>query len=277
MPIERRYLLQCSECLSEMIWPLPTEQELSRYCSSSTSYDEISRREADRYINGETGWANVALDHGQKLAERGVQRNCCWVKIGCSYGFQAIEMRKLGYNAWGVEYSKQAVEFINRCGGQGFCGALEDHERPFQHIDVCKTQSVFEHMRDPYEAMRQIYKLLVPGALVFFQVPNWASLSARLDQSKWKWLAVPDHLHYFKAEPFTNFMKSVGYIIEDIFHTDNIDDVHDIFRILDVQEQDRTIESERVVRKLLSMGGLGDQFLVVGTKPKSGDLLTAKS
>ena len=275
-PIEKRYMVQCTKCLSEMIWPLPSEAELADYYSTPTEYNMRSRQEAARYLNNETNWHNVAAEHGQKLAERGIFRNCRWVEIGCSYGFQAIEMRKQGYDAWGVEYSQEAVDFINANGGKAYCGSIFDPEFPVQHIDYCFTQSAFEHMRDPYRVARRIMDLLVPGGLLCVQIPNWGSLSARINQKRWHWLAPPDHLHYFRPEVFSAFLTSIGFITEEITVTGYPEEVDQIYDMLGIAETSRTPETRDVISRMLTEGWLGNQFRITARKPETGDMAAAR-
>jgi SAM-dependent methyltransferase len=274
--VERRYVVQCSNCLSEMIWPLPSDAELAAYYSSRTSYNDRGKQAAEQYRRGAPGWATMAADHGQRLAERGVPRNCCWVEIGCSYGFLAIEMRKLGYNAWGVEYSQEAVDFINTQGGRGYCGGIDDAGFPLQHIDYCFSQSTLEHMRDPYRVVRRVYDLLVPGGLFTIRIPNWGSLAARLNQRQWKWFAPLDHIHYFRPETFVSVVRSMGYVIDDIEATGRNEEVGEILDLCEVDAAVRTPEVASVVQTILGKSFLADQFCVTARKPASGDLASAQ-
>ena len=259
-----------------MIWPLPSEDDLAAYYSSQTSYNDRGKAEADRYTRGLTGWSAVAAEHGQRLAERGIARNCRWVEFGCSYGFLPIEMRKLGYDAWGVEYSREAADFINAQGGQGYCGAIGDAQFPLQHMDYCLSQSTLEHMRDPYRFLRRIYDLLVPGGYISMRVPNWGCLAARLNQRQWKWFAPVDHIHYFRAEVMAPVVRSMGYVVEDIEVTGRAEEVTEILDLCQVDSGMRTPQVASVIQTVLKRGGLGDQFTITARKPLSGDLASVQ-
>lgn len=92
--------------------------------------------------------------------------------VGCSLGYSLEAAAQLGLNADGVDVSKHAVEECLRRGLTAWVGTLD--QLPFEDASfaVAVLKHVFEHTPTPRLALRELHRVLVPGAAVFFAVPN---------------------------------------------------------------------------------------------------------
>ena len=92
-------------------------------------------------------------------------------------------------------------------------------------VDVLTMVHVLEHLADFSQTLAGIRDLLQPDGVFYVEVPNAASLRARLSESflkPWftansqRYLAFPIHLYYFSPRSLTHFLKRHGFEIAEL-------------------------------------------------------------
>ena len=76
-----------------------------------------------------------------------------------------------------------------------FSELLSNHEGK---IDVITLHFVLEHLSNPQDIFQQLFRLLKPGGMLFFIIPNIDSIEARLFGRKWHALDPPRHLNFLE-------------------------------------------------------------------------------
>ena len=256
-------MVGCCECDAEMFWPIPSEAELTAYYTRDTSYDVRSRGVAESYLQDPSGWRNHAINFATNRAGLGLVPGACYLDVGCSYGFQAIELNKLGFETLAVEYSADAVAFINAHGGRGYCGSVLDEQLPVRHVDYCYSSNALEHMGNPYDVLKRIRELLRPGGTLELDLPHWGSLVASIPGRRWKWLVPRDHIHYFRAKTLPKILESMGFKIVAVTTTADPQEIIEVFEAFDVAQDLRTVEATRTIAAILKNGRLGHQLNIV--------------
>jgi ubiquinone/menaquinone biosynthesis C-methylase UbiE len=115
-----------------------------------------------------------------------------------------------GWDAWGVEPSRWAVERARDRDLQMVQGTLETADLPESHFDVVTMWDVIEHLTDPREALRQAHRLLKPGGLLVVHTIDIESLFARLMGPRWPWL-MEMHIYYFSRRTLREMLKKCGF------------------------------------------------------------------
>lgn len=119
-------------------------------------------------------WGVGRRDAILRLLEReGVNASARVLDIGCSGGPLLSDLRERGFGALtGIDVSARAIE---RCQGRGFvntqtmdAGRLEFADQSF---DVLVASDVLEHLQDDLAALKDWYRVLSPGGLLFAFVP----------------------------------------------------------------------------------------------------------
>jgi SAM-dependent methyltransferase len=114
----------------------------------------------------------VAKSRRQILDALDVAREGALLDVGCSLGYTLEAAKSLGLDACGVDVSSHAVAECVRRGFDARLGGLDD--LPFEDASfaVAVLKHVFEHTPTPRRTLAELRRVLVPGAAVFFAVPN---------------------------------------------------------------------------------------------------------
>jgi SAM-dependent methyltransferase len=115
-----------------------------------------------------------------------------------------------GWDAWGVEPSRWAVERARSRGLQVVQGTLETANLPAGHFDVLTMWDVIEHLTDPREALSQAHRLLAPDGLLVVHTIDIESLFARLMGASWPWL-MEMHIYYFSRRTLRAMLERCGF------------------------------------------------------------------
>jgi 2-polyprenyl-3-methyl-5-hydroxy-6-metoxy-1,4-benzoquinol methylase len=131
--------------------------------------------------------------------------------VGCGTGVFLAEAQRTGHwGLMGVEPS-QAAEYVRKTlnipiHNQRFAEA----DLPEGSFDVITMWNVLEHLDHPVEDLRLAVRLLRPGGLLVFSVPNIESLEARLFGPYWLGWDLPRHLYLFPQKRLRTIQEAIG-------------------------------------------------------------------
>jgi len=143
--------------------------------------------------------------------------------VGCYTGVFVEIAARHGWNAWGLEPSRWAVEQAQARGLHVVQGTLDTAELPEAHFDVVTMWDVIEHLADPLGALARVRRLLQspepaegrPGGGVVVHTIDIESLFARVMGARWPWL-MEMHLYYFSRRTLRAMLEKCGFqIISD--------------------------------------------------------------
>jgi len=80
--------------------------------------------------------------------------------------------------------------------------------KPF---DGAVTIDVVEHLTAPWEQLRMIKGLLVPGGWLYLSTPNAWSLNARINRENWREALNPSHLLLFAPPAMDRLLRKAGF------------------------------------------------------------------
>lgn len=255
-------LIKCARCLAEMIWPLPTSNELNAIYSAHNAFTAIGETDVSRYERDPSGKANHAKYVQGVLSKYALKSDATVLEVGCMHGLVILELAKLGYKCFGVDPSPEGIQYLNDHGGTGYQGTMVDKDMPFKHADAVIAFHSFEHMPDPYATLRRIEGLLPVGGILHFAVPNWAGLAAQRERERWKWYAPPFHLHYFTQESLIKILVRMRFKVlsfSSIAGDEEIDQMLANDRLTDEAER-------RGAKKFLNQMVLGEQLVVTAVR-----------
>lgn len=134
------------------------------------------------------------------------------MEIGAYCGLFLEVAKQAGWQCSGVEPSHWAVQIAAKKDGiTVHKGTLSENLAALgSGFDAVVAWDVLEHVREPFELLREVNKLLRPGGVVCFStldIDNWfASLLGR----HWPWI-MEMHLYYFSETLLRRWLDDAGY------------------------------------------------------------------
>jgi SAM-dependent methyltransferase len=197
-------VVRCLECGHGSLAWLPEERAVDEAYAEAA--DPVSLRE-------EAGQVETAR-RGLRRVER-VVRPATLADVGCWTGSFLVAARERGWETWGVDPSRWAVERGRKKGLRVWEGDLYDQDlanRSYRTVAMC---DVLEHLADPAAAIQTLSKLVEPGGVLYLTLPDAGSLIPRLLGRRW-WSVLPMHLQYFTRGSIRRLIQDAGFSIWSI-------------------------------------------------------------
>ena len=181
-------IARCRTCGTSQTIPRPPQESLGKYYPPvyypiggfSPSYDRRRIRPFQR----------DKVDIVRRFRTSGAL-----LDAGCGAGFFVREASEAGFDARGVEFSPDAVEFGRKYSGVRITeGEILHADFPERSFDIVTLWQVMEHLPNPVEILAGIRKLMKPGGILIVAVPNFDSLQAKVFRGRWYHREVPRHL-----------------------------------------------------------------------------------
>lgn len=131
--------------------------------------------------------------------------------IGCGNGQFLKNALELGWEAWGIDQDPLAVETAKKTGARVIQGGLPDTGLPSSYFDVVTLSHVLEHVYDPLAALKESYRLLKPGGLIWIATPNQNSYGHAQFAGSWRGIEPPRHLVIFTTNSLIKLLRSANF------------------------------------------------------------------
>jgi len=134
--------------------------------------------------------------------------------MGCGFGVFLGLCDKLHFKTYGVDISKYSMEKAKKFTA-GNLLISDSHRLPFKSLsfNVVTMFDMIEHLKSPYEALKEANRILKLDGLLVITTPNLESLS-KLIQGR-RWLAYQDATHLFLFTKYTlkKLVEKTGFKI----------------------------------------------------------------
>ena len=81
---------------------------------------------------------------------------------------------------------------------------------PVNYFDLIILNHTLEHLDDPSEVLKKIKLILKPEGIIYVDVPNAGSLSAKLLGKRWPYLLPKEHKWQYTRASLGKLLESVG-------------------------------------------------------------------
>jgi SAM-dependent methyltransferase len=130
------------------------------------------------------------------------------LEVGCGHGLLLDEARAAGFDAEGLELSRDAAAYARAALG------LRVHERTLADhgggpYDAIVLADVIEHLDDPLAALDRCVSLLAPGGALCLVTPDPASRTARIAGARW-WGYLPAHTYLVPRATLRALLRERG-------------------------------------------------------------------
>jgi SAM-dependent methyltransferase len=129
--------------------------------------------------------------------------------FGCNSGYFVEELRKDGYETYGVDVSSEAIEYGVSRGAKKLFAVGVGEKLPFMnnYFDVALALDVLEHIEDDRAALTEIIRVLKPGGAIIATVPALPFLWGIQDE-------VSHHFRRYARKELTALFEKTGLKIE---------------------------------------------------------------
>lgn len=197
-------VLRCLECGHGSLAQLPDGEAVQEAYTQAA--DWVSLRE-------EAGQVETARRSLRRI--EGIVRPGTLADIGCWTGSLLLAAIRRGWETWGVDPSRSAVEQAQRKGLRVWEGDLYDQVLTSRRYRVVTMCDVLEHLAEPVLAIQRLADLVEPGGAIYLTLPDAGSRMARVLGRHW-WSVLPMHLQYFTRYSIRRLLEGGGFTVMSI-------------------------------------------------------------
>jgi len=141
------------------------------------------------------------------------QPNGRLLEVGCGTGAFLRELIQSGnWEVVGIEPSQSAALYSQKTLNTPVYNArFEDVDLEPGTFDAVVMWCVLEHLTDPVQDLHRAHSLLKDGGWLFFSMPNYESLDAKLFGQYWSGWDLPRHLHIFPRPVIMEILSGIGF------------------------------------------------------------------
>lgn len=114
--------------------------------------------------------------------------------LGCGDGDYSIALKEMGFDIVAADIDKKRFEYSEQILFQ-YCDITKDMPFPDHTFDYLLLMEVVEHLRNPYEVLPEINRIIKPGGSIILSTPNILNL-----KSRWRFLFEGAY-EYFREPP----------------------------------------------------------------------------
>lgn len=201
-------LSRCLNC--GMVWdPLPPENLESVY-GKNYFINENPKGGYANYFEGISINKRTFHERVRRINKRTARKDRM-LDIGSALGDSLVEAKKLGWkDVYGVELSEYAAKESQKRGLNIKIGTLYSAKFPSNFFDAVTLQDVIEHVKDPFKEMKEIYRILKPGGIVFVVTPDVDGIWSKLLGPFWYHYKPGEHIMYFSQKTLGRLLLDAG-------------------------------------------------------------------
>jgi len=162
---------QCEKCDAIYLYPIPSEEEEKKFYLQEFEGFMSSRVGDHRDWSNAEKHKNTNQDQVKRrmpFLEKYIKTNIDLLEIGCSSGFMLDAFREMGANCIGIEPSGEFGEYLIKQGHKSYSDMSELGEKKF---DLITNFFVFEHIRNPFEFLAEMYSHLKESGVIICEIP----------------------------------------------------------------------------------------------------------
>ena len=139
---------------------------------------------------------------------------------GCATGTFLAAAHERGWRTFGADVAPAALTLAKTQLQLAVANATL-HAQPFpcNVFNVITAFHTLEHLPSPRRAVQEFYRLLKPNGWLMVEVPNSASIEARVQGPRWPALRLPYHLYFFTPYTLKRLLSENGFDIIETMTT----------------------------------------------------------
>ena len=203
----------CAHCAHKQFLPDLDEGQLARVYGDMYSSESERESYAIHYRERLPPYRDFAERVLQLTEELGLPRSARVHEFGCGAGITVKQLRDLGFEATGSDWSPSAVRFAKELGNDHVF--VENMNTPDalagEKVDILLALHIIEHISDPPSALSRFASLLGPRSIIVLMTNHGDGIVNREHGMLFdSWFYFPQHIHYFSARSFKALGEAAG-------------------------------------------------------------------
>ena len=135
------------------------------------------------------------------------------LEIGCAKGEYLKSLRDWrGYQVIGLEIDKKSVEYAKKEYSLDVRGGeLLSQNFPTNNFDIVIMNHVLEHLYNPLEMLKEIYRILRPEGLLVIKTPDFEVMERKFFKNYWFPYEAPRHIILFSESILKKTLSLLGF------------------------------------------------------------------
>jgi len=201
-------LARCKNC--GMIWDFFPPENLQAQYDKRYFINENPKGGYANYFEGMAVNKKTFSNRLKKIEKRFGKGKL--LDVGCALGDCLKEAKRLGWEEIeGLEISDYAYKFAKKRGLKVKKGALSNNTYAKNSFDIVLYQDVIEHVTDPVDEFKRVYRILKPEGLIYLVTPDVEGLWSKLLGPLWYHYKPVEHVTYFSQGTMKHALKNAGF------------------------------------------------------------------
>lgn len=210
-------IYRCIKCGYRRLDPLPSTTEIDELYGS-TYFEDAARgySYADQMTESNAAFAVTAENFSKQLS-----KDATVLDVGCATGTFMLLLKDAGVQVMGIELSDYGVDACRQRGLKVAKGDMFSPEFDSWCVQGVHISHVFEHLRDPREALLRVRHWLNPGGILYLEVPlqfdGWLEKLQRLRgiRSKFGVFSL-HHCSFFSPQSLLLLLDQCGFDVDEV-------------------------------------------------------------
>ena len=209
---QRNQIVECNVCGLMYANPRVTEEEhevLSK-ADANQVFSEIGTSHRQRMEKETLQVRDYAVTRSL-LAECFPNRGQL-LEIGSGFGYLSRFFREDGWQTVGVDPNAAFCRYAeSELGLNVIAATLPEADVADESVDVALMMHVIEHVPDPVDTLREIYRVLRPSGILVMETPRYDTLTFKVLGRRERSLSCDGHIYFFTSLSLRKLATRTGF------------------------------------------------------------------